>query len=175
MPKDFHLKNLFFLRFAYKSGSDKYHLKKELHLSHQHAPHANETNEHYCRRWVSLSVLNEIDKNKDEHNFDAQISNYEDDGAQYLVMSSSTKDPFKENHFRSISLGLLINKQLEKKINFLGDSSIRKQSVGVTCERCAVKNCNVRQVPAYALEEQAKNKKIENIVEELNAKCTPQS
>ncbi len=57
LPKAYNIDNLFFLRFTHQSKSDKFHLTKELHLSHQHSPHANEANEHYCRRWVSLDVL----------------------------------------------------------------------------------------------------------------------
>ncbi|NER15802.1 helix-turn-helix domain-containing protein [Spongiivirga citrea] len=170
LPKAFNIQNLFFLRFTYKAGDTKFHLKKELHLSHQHSPHANETNEHYCRRWVSLNVLKDISRSKKPHEFEIQISNYESDNTKYLVLSSATKDPFKENHYRSISVGLLINKQLERKINFLSDSKIKTQNVGVTCERCAIKDCKVRQAPAVILDKTAKNKKIERIVEELNAK-----
>jgi transcriptional regulator with XRE-family HTH domain len=169
LPKAFNIQNLFFLRFTHKAESNIFHLKKELHLSHQHSPHANEANEHYCRRWVSLNVLKDISKNKKEHEFDIQISNYEEDGTKYLVLSSATKDPFKENHYRSISVGLLINRQLQRKLNFLADSKIITQKVGVTCERCAIKDCQVRQAPALILEKEAKNRKIELIVEELNA------
>jgi len=169
LPKAFNIQNLFFLRFTHKAESNIFHLKKELHLSHQHSPHANEGNEHYCRRWVSLNVLKDISKNKKEHEFDIQISNYEEDGTKYLVLSSATKDPFKENHYRSISVGLLINRQLQRKLNFLADSKIITQKVGVTCERCAIKDCQVRQAPALILEKEAKNRKIELIVEELNA------
>ncbi len=32
--------------------------------------HANKTNEHYCRRWVSMRVLEEISKNEKDHIFD---------------------------------------------------------------------------------------------------------
>ena len=170
LPKAYNIQNLFFLRFTHKAESNKFHLKKELHLSHDHSPHANETNEHYCRRWVSLKVLKDISKSKNEHEFDLQISNYEDDGAKYLVLSSGTKDPFKDNHYRSISVGLLINKQLERRLNFLADPKIKNQNVGVTCERCAIKDCKVRQVPAIILDKVARNKKIEKIVEELNTK-----
>jgi transcriptional regulator with XRE-family HTH domain len=170
LPKEFNIQNLYFLRFTHEAGSDVYHLKKELHLSHHHSPQANETNEHYCRRWVSLQVLNDISKSKKEHEFDIQISNYHNSGMKYLVLSSATKDPFKENHYRSISIGLLINKQLQRKLNFLGDTSIVNQDVGVTCQRCAVKNCEVRQAPSILLDREAKNKKIEQIVEELNSK-----
>jgi len=170
LPKEFNIQNLFFLRFTHKAKSNIYSLKKELHFYHQQSPHANQTNEHYCRRWVSLKMLKDIGKSKKEHEFNIQISNYQDDGMKYIVLSSATKDPFKENHYRSISVGMLINKQLQRKINFLADSKIENQNVGVTCERCDIKDCKVRQAPAIILDKAAKNKKIELIVEELNAK-----
>ena len=170
LPKDFSLQNLFFLRFNYKKGDKKFQLKKELHLTHQHSPRANEVNEKYCRRWISLEVLKGISKEKKDHLFDMQISNFPKDNMKYLVLSSATKDPFKENHYRSISIGLLINKQLKRKLNFIADPKIKIREVGVTCERCAIKDCAVRQVPAIALDKAAKNKKTEIIVEELNNK-----
>ena len=170
LPKDFSLQNLFFLRFNHQKGSDKFHLIKELHLTHQHSPRANEVNEKYCRRWISLEVLQGISEGNKEHLFDMQISNFPKDDMKYLVLSSATKDPFKENHYRSISVGLLINRQLKRKLNFIADPKIKIQEVGVTCERCAIKDCMVRQVPAIALDKAAKNKKIEIIVEELNNK-----
>lgn len=170
LPKAFNIQNLFFLRFSHTAGSNAFYLNKELHLSHQHSPHANETNEHYCRRWVSLKVLKDISENKNSHEFDIQISNYKDDGEKYLVLSSATRDPFKDRQYRSISIGLLINKQLQRKLNFLSDANIKMQNVGVTCQRCTVENCEVRQSPPVVLEKKAKNKKIETIVETLTAK-----
>ncbi|QRM90066.1 helix-turn-helix domain-containing protein [Lacinutrix sp. WUR7] len=168
LPKEFNIQNLFFLRFTHKAGTDKYHLKKELHLSHQHSPRANETNESYCRRWVSLHVLKEISNNNKEHVFDMQISNYPSDNMKYLVLSSATKDPFRENHYRSISIGLLINKQLLKKLQFAENKKIITQDVGVTCERCAIQNCEVRKAPAIFLDRIEKNNQIEKVVAELN-------
>lgn len=170
LPKEFNIQNLFFLRFTHKAESERFHLKKELHLSHHQSPRANETKEHYCRRWVSLKVLKDISKSNKAHEFDIQISNYEGDDAQYLVLSSATKDPFRDNQYRSISIGLLINRQLNRKLNFLGDEKITKQKVGVTCERCTIKNCEVRQTPRIVLDKEAKNRKIESIVAELNTK-----
>ena len=167
IPKDFNLQNLFFLRFTFKKGSDRFQLKKELHLSHHHSPRANEVNETYCRRWISLKVLQDISKTKKDHVFDVQISNYPDDDMQYLVLSSATKDPFKENYYRSISIGLLINRQLKNKIAFAGDENIKTLDVGVTCERCAIANCKERKAPAIELEKVDKNLKIENVVGDL--------
>jgi hypothetical protein len=114
-------------------------------------------------------VLNEISKSKKSHVFDIQISNYQSDGMKYLVMSSATKDPFKNHQYRSISIGLLINKQLQRKLNFLSDSEIITKNVGVTCERCAIQDCEVRQGSPIVLEQKVKNKKIEAIVADLNS------
>lgn len=170
LPEDFNIQNLFFLRFTHRAGSNRFHLKKELHLSHQQSPHSNETNEHYCRRWISLNVLKDINESNAPHQFDIQISNYPDDNQSYLVFSSATKDPFKDNHYRSISVGLLINRQVKRKIAFLEDSNIKSIDVGVTCERCAIKDCKVRQVPAKFVEKSVRNNAIEAVVEDLTAK-----
>lgn len=170
LPKAFNIQDLFFLRLTHEANSSKFYIKKELHLSHHQSPRANETNEHYCRRWVSIKVFDDISKSKKAHEFDIQISNYEGDNAKYLVLASATKDPFKENHYRSITIGLLINKQLERKLNFLVDKNIITQSVGVTCERCIVEDCELRQTPAVFLEKKARNKNLELVVEELNTK-----
>ncbi len=169
LSKDFNIQNLFFLRFTYTLGSANYYLTKELHLPNQQSPHGNETNEHYCRRWVSLKALEEIAKSKKDHVFDLQISQYPDDNVSYLVFSSATKDPFKKNQFRSVSIGLLINKQLKKKIAFLGDAKIKKQMVGITCERCAIADCKERIVAPKILEKANKNKVIEDVVSKLTA------
>ncbi|MEM6516474.1 MAG: helix-turn-helix domain-containing protein [Bacteroidota bacterium] len=168
LPYAFGMKDLFFLRFSHDKVSGRYELNKELHLSRQHAPRANEINEHYCRRWVSLKVLHEITINKNDHVFDVQLSYYPDEDKTYLVFSSATKDPFKKEQFRSISLGLLVNNPLKNKLKFIDDSNIPKRHVGVTCERCSIVDCEVRQVPAKILKRQLQNEKIERIVDELN-------
>jgi hypothetical protein len=40
------VKNIFFLRLSHKRGADTYQIKKELHITNQQEPHANEMNEH---------------------------------------------------------------------------------------------------------------------------------
>ena len=67
LPKDFNLKNLFFLRFNYKPERNDFQLTKELHITNLLEPHANENNEHYCRRWISLKTLKEIPNSKESH------------------------------------------------------------------------------------------------------------
>ncbi|WP_306350030.1 helix-turn-helix domain-containing protein [Flavobacterium sp. '19STA2R22 D10 B1'] len=170
LPKDFQLKNLFFLRLTHRIGSDKYQLKKELHITHQQEPHANEMNEHYCRRWVAIHTINEMERSAKQHVFDAQISQYENSKNEYLVLSSATPDPFRNNYLRSISVGILITPALKNKFKFIDDPIIKKQIVGVTCETCAVKDCLERVTPPLQLERKNKNLKTENLVQNLMSK-----
>ncbi|MCV9932664.1 helix-turn-helix domain-containing protein [Flavobacterium sp. LS1R47] len=170
LPKDFHLKNLFFLRMSHQIGSGTYQIKKELHITNQQEPHANEMNEHYCRRWVSIKTIDEAIKQNKAHFFDAQISSYENSGNEYLVFSSATKDPFVENCMRSISVGILITPAMKKKFKFIEAKPIVKQIVGVTCETCAVKNCLERASPPKQLESKKRHENTDLIVQQYIAK-----
>ncbi len=166
LPKDFQLKNLFFLRLSHQIGTDTYQIKKELHITNQQEPHANEMNEHYCRRWVSIRTIEESLRQQKSHFFDAQISSYENSKNEYLVFSSATPDPFKTNCIRSISVGILITPGMKKKFKFMENSSLQKQVVGVTCETCAVKDCLERASPPIHLEQKMRNENTALIVEQ---------
>lgn len=170
LPNDYHLENLFFLRLGHKKGSNHFDITKELHLTHQHSPHGNEIDEKYCRRWVSIRVLQEIEKTGVDHHMDFQISHYPEDGLSYLIMASATKDPFKEDEYRSVTLGLLINNQLKKKVAFLKDPSIKTYDVGVTCERCAIQDCELRQAQPKFLLKSEKNNRTAEVVRNLQQK-----
>lgn len=170
LPKDFQLKNLFFLRLSHQIGTDTYQIKKELHITNQQEPHANEMNEHYCRRWVSIRTIEESLRQQKSHFFDAQISSYENSKNEYLVFSSATPDPFKTNCIRSISVGILITPGMKKKFKFMENNSVQKQVVGVTCETCAVKDCLERASPPIHLEQKMRNENTALIVEQYVAK-----
>ena len=170
LPKDFNLKNLFFLRFSHQKGSNEFDLNKELHLSKQQSPHANETDEHYCRRWVSLKVLNKISETEKSHEIEAQFSNYPNEEKRYFVLSSATADPFKSDSYRSMSIGIEVNNQFKRKVAFSESKSLKTAQVGVTCERCIIKDCEVRQAPAIVIESKTKYKRISDVVNELHEK-----
>ena len=101
---------------------------------------------------------------------DVQISHYPADGMSYLIFSSATVDPFKKDEYRSVSLGLLINTELKKKVKFLDDPRLKTQDVGVTCERCAISDCKVRQSPPTVLKRKQQYLKTEAVVDELQKK-----
>jgi XRE family transcriptional regulator, fatty acid utilization regulator len=170
LPKYFNLKNLFFLRFNYKPERDDFQLTKELHITNIQEPHANENNEHYCRRWVSIKTLKEITVSNQNHLFEAQISSYDHTENEYFVLSSATKDPFRYGYYRSIALGILISPHSQSKITFLNDTNIKKRKVGVTCESCAILDCQERIAQPKKIQRKARFAKTEEVVKFLTEK-----
>lgn len=167
LPKDFGMQNVFFLRFTHKLGAEKFNLVKELHITHQQQPHANEVNEHYCRRWMAIKILQQVSNKDLDYAFNIQISDYADTDQQYLVFTSATKDPFRKNYYRSIGIGFLNSPALEKKIHFANDPKILKEKVGVTCESCSLMDCEVRMAPPKRLLAKDKYKKTAALVEDI--------
>ena len=170
LPKFFNIKNLFFLRFVHQTGTSNFKLSKELHITQQQAPHANRNNEHYCRRWVAIKTIKDLPKTiKDRATFDIQISNYENEKNEYLVLSSATHDPFKKGINRSVSIGMLLSPHLKKKLKFLKDNTFKRKTVGVTCETCAVKNCEERVAVSSKLIQENRYKEISDTVDKIIA------
>jgi predicted transcriptional regulator/DNA-binding XRE family transcriptional regulator len=170
LPKDFNLKNLFFLRFNYKPERNDFQLTKELHITNLLEPHANENNEHYCRRWVSIKTLSTIPNSDENHLFDTQISSYNHTDNEYFVMSSATKDPFRNGYYRSIALGIMISSHSQSKIQFLEDETIKRRKVGVTCETCSIEDCLERVAPPKKIERKQRFEKIDKVVQLLMEK-----
>lgn len=168
LPKFFNIKNLFFLRFTHQEGSSEFRLSKELHITQQQAPYANRKNEHYCRRWISIKTIQDLEHlKKNRSTFGVQVSAYENQNNQYLVLSSATQDPFKKDISRSISIGMLLSPHLKKKLNFLKENTFSKKIVGVTCETCAVENCTERVAEPNRLQKKNKYNDIAKTVENI--------
>lgn len=168
LPRHFNIKNLFFLRFTHKEGSPVHRLSKELHITQQQSPHANRNNEHYCRRWIAIKTIQDLEVSEEKKSaYGIQISSYENSQKEYLVLSAATADPFKEKINRSVSIGMLLSPHLKRKLHFFDEDTFIKKTVGITCETCAVQNCNERVAEPYILMKQSRNKEIENTVENI--------
>lgn len=166
LPYDFGFRDLFFLRFIHKQGEPHFTLNKELHVTQRQKPSTRDYRAHYCRRWISIKTLQHMTTSPEDHYFGAQVSVYQN-GNKYLVLSSSTPDPFVENQYRSVSLGILITPYLQKKYPFLNHHDLEEVQVGITCESCPITNCEVRAVPPKRLLKAQHFKETERKVEEL--------
>ncbi len=165
LPQDFGIKDIFYLCFTKKKNSDKIQILKELHLNQQQAPHANATNEHYCRRWIAVKNLTNLKAN--EQVTEAQISHYKDSGLTYLVISTSQKNPFSDGTNRSYCIGILLNAATLKKIKFSKSETIKTVNVGVTCEYCSIPDCEVRQSPPIRLERENFNDEMRKAIDKV--------
>ena len=170
LPHYFGLEKIFFLRFEAPVGSKDFNLTKELHLSKQHDPQESK-NENYCRRWVSLKILDDLSiaqqKTPDEILIQAQISDYEDAGNQYFVISIARSINILENTNVSISLGFEIDKEVSEKIAFINDSKIKNIKVNQTCEKCSIFNCKERVSAPTILQQRRHIKAMKETINKL--------
>lgn len=154
IPQFFGLPELFFLRFAHERGSDAFVIDKELHLHHRHHPHENSLSEHYCRRWVSIKLLQQLDEQVPSGiSIEAQRSHYYGTDDEYLCFTLARTDYPQRGKNVSVTLGLRITEELRRKIAFVDDPAIPQVVVNTTCERCPITDCEVRAAAPVVVEQ----------------------
>lgn len=160
LPRHFGLKKLYFLRINNRIDSADFNITKELHLSGKHNPHASALSEHYCRRWLSIRLIDALKQQQlagsfKRPMFKAQVSTYYKSETKYLVMSLARPVYPISGENSSISIGVLLDSQTKKKIKFLKDENLDAQYVGVICESCPAKDCQERIAPEVRLKQSA--------------------
>lgn len=171
LPSIFGYENLFFLRFVGK-GSNFFTLTKELHLTKLHNPHGNELNEHYCRRWISLTIIQDLveqRKKNPELKYLAGIqrSRYYDSPNEYLCLSIAFPNVSNPEESVSVTIGFLVDESLTKRIKFLSDPAIPTRLVNTTCERCPIKDCKERVEQAYIYEGREESEIMQRDIDQL--------
>jgi len=172
LPQFFGIKKLFFFRFSNHLKTGHFEIDKELHLNHNHRPHSNSLDEHYCRRWVSISLLEDLRKLQKEGKYvdtivRAQISSYVGSRDQYLCLTIARPAYPSPDKNVSVTIGLLINDELRERINFLDDPALVRADVHTTCERCAIMDCKVRASEPIILQKRQRIHEIEERLETL--------
>jgi XRE family transcriptional regulator, fatty acid utilization regulator len=150
LPRFFGIQELFFLRFSNEPDTHEYELTKEMHLSGLHNPHTSMMHEHYCHRWVSITILQDLAKQLKDGSYQqplcrAQRSKYIGTDKEYLIISFAKPSMKGSKKNNSISVGLLLTEQLKRKVKFWNDPAIPIRMVGETCERCAAADCAERK------------------------------
>jgi transcriptional regulator with XRE-family HTH domain/Zn-dependent peptidase ImmA (M78 family) len=166
LPKFFDLKQLFFLRFHHNIGSEIYDLNKELHLAGLYNPHGSTTQENYCRRWISLNILKDLEQNPTKKIFSkAQRSKYIDSENEFFCLSMA----YQASEFKtcSVTIGFLMTDILKDKVNFWEDAQVPIKQVGVTCQRCSNLICGERVAPPTVYEAAIRTQKIEKALDNL--------
>ncbi|MGB3464615.1 MAG: XRE family transcriptional regulator [Cyclobacteriaceae bacterium] len=170
LPHHFGFNNLFFLKMINRPGSDGYRLTKELHLSKLHSPYGNEMDEHYCRRWISVGIIDEFkEKGHRQPIARLQISKYYNTKNQYLCLSIANPNSSDSDEVMSLTVGFQIDKKLREGIDVLEDPKITEREVHTTCERCPIADCQERAAPPWKYEKQKKEAEIEKALEGLGS------
>ncbi len=172
LPKYFGLDQLFFMRFVHDPETGDFEVDRELHLSKRHKPHGNGLSEHYCRRWVSISLLEDLQRlRKEGKSVDtivkAQRSRFVGEDDEYLCFTIARTSYPSPNRNVSVTLGLLVNDTLRRKIRFLDDPSISVREVGTTCERCPIADCAERAAPPVVVERRRRSQRIQQQLGEI--------
>lgn len=167
LPKFFKLKSLFFLRLASTEQSNKYEITKELHLGRLHNPHAKSKSMHYCRRWISIKVLKDLEQSKMQNTdtlIGAQNSHYIDSTNAYFIISIARPMYPISGTNTSVSVGIHINDTFKKNVAFWQDKNIPNIDVNESCEVCPLENCKERAAPPKILNEIKINQQLDDTI-----------
>ncbi|MBK8562143.1 MAG: helix-turn-helix domain-containing protein [Saprospiraceae bacterium] len=172
LPQFFGLDKLFLLRFIQTPAKGQFKMDKELHLNRRHQPHGNSLNEHYCRRWLAVSLLGDLSEMQQAGKFTgalvgAQRSRYHDSKDEYLCFTIARPAYPSPDQNVSITVGILLDGALRRKVKFLDDPAISRKEVNTTCERCPIKDCAERAAPPTIVEAKEKRKKMQKVLKEL--------
>ncbi len=163
LPQHFGIKDLFFIRLVGAEGLQHFRMTKELHLSQMHNPYANQLNEHYCRRWVSVNIIKQLKSDLKPGALpiiDAQISSYWQTENRYLCISMAKPDFHTPARGISVTIGLMVNNNLREHFRFLNSPDLATRLVHTTCERCGITDCEARAVTPSVLEGQQRRADI---------------
>ncbi len=155
-PQHFDIQQLFFLRFYTGPEMQKFIMTKEMHLSQLHDPHANQLDEHYCRRWVSISLIRQLNaiqgiEGTNDPIAGAQISRYVGTPNAYLCLCMAKPSRSDASFSTSVTIGLLVNDKLRRLFPFLKDPDLITKDVHTTCERCSIPDCEARAAAPVGL------------------------
>lgn len=172
IPKFLGIPKLFFLRFLHDPEQNEYTIDKELHLNRRHHPHANALHEHYCRRWISLSLLSDLHRMQREGKYTEQIVNvqrsrYIGTTDEYLCITLARPGYPSPEQNVSLTLGLLINEDVKRAIKWLEDPAIQFREVHTTCERCSLSDCNERSAGPSIVRKKEQYKRVLAALESL--------
>ncbi|MFN7116049.1 MAG: helix-turn-helix domain-containing protein [Saprospiraceae bacterium] len=170
LPKHFGIKDLFFLRFFTGPDMERFEMTKEMHLSQLHNPHANQLDEHYCRRWISIHLIRQLKASENLSLLcDAQISRYWGTSNAYLSICLAKPDHDNPQDSTSVTLGLLVTDRLRQLFRFLdNDAQLKVKEVHNTCERCGITDCGARAVPPVLLQQRKAKEKVKSALARLD-------
>ena len=162
IPQFFGIK-LHFLRFHYSGRSGRYQLIKQLNMNRLLVPSGIGLDEHYCRRWLSVRLLDDIAPLDHVELFETphvgvQLSEFLESQERFLCIGFSRPLVLSPDVISSVIVGFRVDNDLKNTIHFAGDPAIPHTIINETCERCPLtaEQCQERAAaPSILLANQA--------------------
>ena len=180
MPRFLNLQKLFVLRFIHNLKTGKFDINKELHLNRKHHPHGNGLDEHYCRRWISITLLQDFQNEQNAFHTDLSREHREGGKNNYMIGIQRshfyrTNDEYicitivhpSGNRNVSVTLGILIDNDSKNKIKFLDDNNIIDREVSTTCERCGIMDCKERAIEPIVVQKRLQRQTINETLKKI--------
>lgn len=188
LPKFFGLEELFFLRLTHRTAGDRFKLSKILNMSQLPIFHGLEPDEHYCRRWSGIRLLEAFKAQLaapdaalgSEFAIDgdvmatAQRATFLAEDMELFVATSSRPLALVAGVTSSVSLGLLIDRSFKRRVRFWNDPAIPQLEVNLTCERCGLSDdeCDARVAPPTLFQATETRRQQEEQLAELIAEAS---
>ncbi|HWO01554.1 MAG TPA: XRE family transcriptional regulator, partial [Blastocatellia bacterium] len=141
-----------------------------LNMSQVLIPGGTGVDEHYCRRWLAIRILDQLkvrrtnDRASDEPIVDAQLSRFVESDARYLSIAMARRLTLNPSATSSVSLGFRCDEDFERVVKFAKDKRITRLDIDGTCERCRLtpEECRERAAPPLVLQLQHARDEIES-------------
>ncbi len=172
LPGVLGLQNIFYFRFTNSVDRLSIRLTKDLNMTETPVPYGLGIDEHYCRRWLPMRLLNNLRQQMPAVIGGAQRIQFVKSGTRFLILSMARPLSLAKERASAIAIGIKINKESEKLIQFLDDPNIPEEQVSETCERCPLTDCSDRVVAATIIGKQHKSKAREDALHEFIAKVS---
>jgi hypothetical protein len=175
VPRFFGMREIFFMRFSQRSGTDSPALTKVFNLSRVPVPHGVGSAETYCRRWPVLRLLSRMARPGKRRaagpTVMAQRCRFLDAGTEFFVIAMARPLALTDGASSSVSLGFLVDDALRERVRFWDDPEVSRVDVNLTCERCRLSpvECRDRAAPPALHERQQQQTRKEEALRRLIA------
>ena len=139
--------DLHFLRF--NDQGNRYRIVKQLNMNNLPLPSGFGLDEKYCRRWLTVRLLKEIENNPpsaEKPLVGAQLSEFLNKDSRFLCFGFARPLALTEGVNTSVILGFRVTPELHNTIRFADDPDILHTVITDTCERCPLtkEQCSLR-------------------------------
>lgn len=138
LPHMFGFQEFFFLRINDDPDQGTLHLGKVFNRSHLALPQGFWLDEHYCRRWSALRLLQRMDHSSDVPGVraHAQRSRFTLEGESFFEFTVARRLAPPGHARTSVTLGFRLDDAFKSRVRFWNDPGVPEERVNVTCERC---------------------------------------